>query len=657
VRWGVKMSPTDDRVQVTGVEAGSPASAVDTELPQGTIVLSVNDRDTTGWTVVDIIGTMTDTSITELKLGVCQPSDYAASLPTAEEVTEEEPVGEATLVAEDPAPFSFEMGTTTPDDPKEVTVEAITVADDATQPFSFATKTTNPDAPGSTPLAAPETTDDAPEQGDMYGEMGRFAVIKVLRARSVDYSHCTNVDELRALARETDPDAPAPQADKVSEMAKPETNPFSGLLANLEEKAATSVDVPASTMTELPDGSVRIDLYRGTTDQSWGLKIGTNRGDGVPLKRSKEGTPADDVTSSVVGWRVVDLNDENVTALETVEIADRLRDILSVALILQPPRDAQDVDASSGMTMSPPRADSLEEPPEPPERTSRPEPQNSVTKFPNGNIEVSLIKTADQTWGLKFKEEAGVGLSFKKSPDPDSVAGWGGHIVAGGKLVEVNGIDATGWGKGDIKPYVVDQDQVTLRVSYAHIYSNESEPGADNEPQLYDNIDHGDDDEVGAPTIAPPPPPSRTPDRETDAAPTHAPPLPPDRGPSLAVAVDFANMKRLQCIKILREHNVDYTFAKTIEEYRDLVRVALGLSATEEEEYSLPIIEPASRSIEDTSAAGGDEEEELYAMPISARDRDAARAKQRDEDIANAMVAIEATEEDEYVLPVRAAVE
>jgi hypothetical protein len=48
----------------------------------------------------------------------------------------------------------------------------------------------------------------APAPSD-YDSLGRLAIIKILRARDVDYSACVNVDELRALAVATDSSASA----------------------------------------------------------------------------------------------------------------------------------------------------------------------------------------------------------------------------------------------------------------------------------------------------------------------------------------------------------------------------------------------------------------------------------------------------------------
>jgi hypothetical protein len=67
-KWGLKLAPYEGRVHVTAVK---PTDA--NELPVGTVVVAINDRDTAGMAKVDLSGILSDSTIMEFKMVVELP--------------------------------------------------------------------------------------------------------------------------------------------------------------------------------------------------------------------------------------------------------------------------------------------------------------------------------------------------------------------------------------------------------------------------------------------------------------------------------------------------------------------------------------------------------------------------------------------------------
>lgn len=69
-KWGLKLAPSDGRVHVVSLSNVGAARSVLTELQVGTVVRSINGRDTSGMMKVDIAGIFTDSTLLELKLSI-----------------------------------------------------------------------------------------------------------------------------------------------------------------------------------------------------------------------------------------------------------------------------------------------------------------------------------------------------------------------------------------------------------------------------------------------------------------------------------------------------------------------------------------------------------------------------------------------------------
>jgi len=280
-------------------------------------------------------------------------------------------------------------------------------------------------------------------------------------------------------------------------------------------------------------------------------------------------------------------------------------------------------------------------------------PENEVTTRDNGDVEVLLHKASDGTWGLKLKEVDGY-LQFKKSPAPGSVAAWGGHLQEGARIIEVNGEDAAGWRKDNLKPHVMGTSVLKLCVTYSHMFyvADEMVTTLGDDVQEYDNLDHGDAAAAAAADQEPPPvPPTRVAEQDKPAKPVVEPVV-------ADADIDVDSLGRLQCIKILRQRDVDYSQATTIWDVRELVRKVLAsqpekaaqnnsapeADITAEEMYELPALKSAAPDAE----IPAEEEDATYEVPqIKARSKPAADPSGEAEGAAE-------EEEELYEVPERA---
>lgn len=114
----------------------------------------------------------------------------------------------------------------------------------------FADFLLSPDDAASSPMAVEAAAPAAASSSSQYEGMRRLAIIKVLRSRDVDYSACRNVDELRALAISTDTSSgslePAPPPLSMTPVAPaPSDYDSLGRLAIIKILRARDVDYSA----------------------------------------------------------------------------------------------------------------------------------------------------------------------------------------------------------------------------------------------------------------------------------------------------------------------------------------------------------------------------------------------------------------------------
>jgi len=206
--------------------------------------------------------------------------------------------------------------------------------------------------------------------------------------------------------------------------------------------------------------------------------------------------------------------------------------------------------------------------------------------------------------GMKVSELLGGGVEISKVT-PGCAADKTGKLSVGMRIVAINGSDATTWPKSQCVDTIKKAETLVLTVK--------------SPPQ---------DVEVPPIAIETAPPPVNQPHKVRASS-----------------VVDVDTMKRLQCIKLLREHGVDYTTAKSIDEVRALVKQALGFStqtspaAGAEAEYKEPSRDSQrsahAKSIAQKSTATADADQ--YEVPTLDKSR---------------VAELEAAgEEEEYVMP------